>query len=135
MNKYSNQIYFNLLCDEYCMVYDEFKRLDVERSSFLGIFSKEYKMWNERLNDIKERISAFLKETKNTEGTIIYNKEEQTKVLIQFFAVNPNEYFSIINLEKEFEDHLPKDELSRKFIEMYKTKNRNGIVDLYQQIL
>ena len=115
MNQYSNQIYFNVLCEEYSIIHDEFMRiLSAEDGKTIG-YSKEYNVWADRLNDIKNRIYSFLDDVKNQGETMIFCKKEQTEVFIRFYATASFNSCKIINVGKEFEGSVPEDALSQEF--------------------
>lgn len=134
MNNYANQIYFNTLCDEYHVIHNEFVRIATQENELQSHFSGKYSLWYNRLCDVKERISSFLKDTKYDGQKIIYNKAEHTEVLINFFAVSSLDFFNIIDLSSEFDSFVPDDKLSQDFLLAYKSGNHSKIIKLYKEL-
>lgn len=134
MNQYANQIYFNMLCDEYHIIHNEFMRIVSHEDQKAEGYAEEYNTWSDRLNSIKERIFDYLIKLKMKNKTLIFNKKEQTEIFIRFFTSTSFEGHKIINLDDEFKDHFPDDEISQKFIKAYENENIDQLLELYRML-
>ena len=137
LNNYTIQTYFASLCTSYGVIYDEVERL-IRGPYPNGFQSEDLKTvtyWGKLASMKLNEIFNFIKGTmKQNNAKIVITSYYEVIVLIKFYKSYKIEDYDIINMDDEFENIFPKDEISQRFRSAYNHRLQNLIYDIALEI-
>ena len=128
MDQYTMQSYFKSLCNSFCIVYKQVKRLEAKKREVETIYPEEKcrelefptRFWTDRQWNIANDIESIIKMMIEKEYTIIVTTEEEIIALMDFFSTHSVARNDVINTDEESLKDFPKGKkMYKEFLDAY----------------
>lgn len=136
MDSYVLQSYFKSLCTSYKIVIDEVDRI-IAGPWPQGLPTSKLKaitFWNHLASQKLNEVTNLIEILKREKSKIIITSYYEVVILIHFFKNHKISEYDIINMNEEFLDAFPKDEISLQFLQAYIEEDNSIIVSLADNI-